>query len=229
MERSMARTSSADYGVAQGRAAIIAVAPLVMLAAFIYHPHIMFLPSAEAVAHAVQADTTRWAIAHWGVGIGAALLAVAFAAVCGHLRDSGERRWSVFASAFLIFAGATYAILPGMEFTVLAAARTGGNIVAAQEVIDMWFVPTLLISGLTNGVGVFLLVRAIRASAILGESAQGVVVTALVVMAVARLVPIGVVQFYVQGLAGVIALWPVAGVIRRRVVVPGSARAAAAT
>ena len=226
MERSLARTSAVEYSVAQGRAAIIGVAPLVILAAFIYHPHIMFLPSAEAVAHAVQADTTRWAIAHWGVGIGSALFAVAFAAVCGHLRDSGENRWSALASPLLIFACATYAILPGMEFTVLAAARTGGNVVASQEVIDAWFVPTLLISGLANAVGVFFLVRAIRAARVLGESANGVVVTALVVLAVARLVPIGAVQFYVQGLAGVIALWPIAGAIRRRMVVPSGARAA---
>jgi hypothetical protein len=31
-----------------------------------------------------------------------------------------------------------------------------------------------------------------------------------VVMAVARLVPVGAVQFYVQGAAGVVALWPLA-------------------
>ena len=30
------------------------------------------------------------------------------------------------------------------------------------------------------------------------------------VMAVARLVPVGAVQFYVQGAAGIVALWPLA-------------------
>lgn len=229
MERSMAQTSLSQYTVSHVHATIIGVAPLVMLAAFAYHPHIMFLPSAEAVAHAVQGDTLRWAIAHWGVGIGSALMTVAFAAVCGHLRDTGENRWSALASPFLIFAGAAYAILPGMEFTVLAAARTGGNIVASQEAVTAWFVPTLLIAGLSNAVGVFFLVRAIRAGRILGESASGVVVAALVVLAVARLVPIGVVQFYVQGLAGVVALWPISGAIRKRVAVPRGARHATAT
>lgn len=33
---------------------------------------------------------------------------------------------------------------------------------------------------------------------------------ALVVMAAARFVPVSVVQFYVQGVAGVVALWPLA-------------------
>lgn len=228
MERNMAQTSLSDDTVSQARAAIIGVAPLVMLAAFVSHPHIMFLPSAEAVAHAVQADTLRWAIAHWGIGIGSALMAVAFTAVCGHLRDAGENRWSALASPFLIFSAAVYAILPGMEFTVLAAAKTGGNIVASQEAVDVWFVPTLFIAGVSNAVGVFFLTRAIRISRILGESARTVVVAALVVLAVARLVPVGPVQFYVQGLAGIIALWPISGAIRKRVAVPRGARPATA-
>jgi hypothetical protein len=229
MERNSAQSSLPEYVISSTRAAVIGVAPVVLLAAFLYHPHIVFLPSAEAVAHAVQADTVRWAIAHWGVGIGSALMGVAFAALCGHLRDAGENRWSALASPFLIFAAAVYAILPGMEFTVLAAAKTGGNIVASQEAVDTWFVPTLLIAGITNAAGVFFLTRAIRASRILGDSARAVVVSALVVLAVARLVPIGPIHFYVQGLAGVIALWPISGFIRKSVAVPQNARARAMT
>jgi hypothetical protein len=37
-----------------------------------------------------------------------------------------------------------------------------------------------------------------------------VVVAALFVMAVSRFVPIGPVQFYVQGVAGIVAFWPIA-------------------
>ncbi len=36
------------------------------------------------------------------------------------------------------------------------------------------------------------------------------VVGALVVLAVARFVPVGAVQLYVQGAAGIVALWPLA-------------------
>jgi hypothetical protein len=207
---------------------MIALAPLVMLAALFYHPHIVFLPSAEAVAHAVQADPFRWAIAHWGVGIGSALMAVAFAGICSHARAAGESRWSALAAPFLVFGNAAYAILPGMEFTVLAAAQTGGNVVASQEALAAWFVPTLYLAGLSNAVGVYFLVRAIRAGRILGESASGMVVAALVVLAIARLVPIGFVQFYVQGVVGVAALWPIAAAIRRQVVIPRGAHAATA-
>jgi hypothetical protein len=35
-------------------------------------------------------------------------------------------------------------------------------------------------------------------------------VVALVIMAAARVVPLGAVQFYAQGAAGIVALWPLA-------------------
>ena len=106
----------------RSRAAIIAIAPFVTLAAFVAHPHITFLPDANAVAHAVHGNTLRWAVAHWGVGIASALMAAAWVAVREHLRDAGENRWSAIALPFLAFAAATYAILPGMEFSVIPPA-----------------------------------------------------------------------------------------------------------
>ena len=105
---------TSSVAVAYFRAGIIAVAPLLLLAAFAYHPHIMFLPSAEAVAHAVQADTLRWGIAHLGVGVGAALMAAAFVAVGGHIGDADSHRPSVAVGVPLAVLGAgLYAILPG--------------------------------------------------------------------------------------------------------------------
>lgn len=219
MERTMVDTRLADSTVARSRAVIITAAPLVLLAAFAYHPHIMILPSADAVAHAVQADPARWAVAHWGVAIGAALMALAFLAVRGWLRDAGENRWSAIALPFLVFSASVYAILPGMEFTVLAAAQTGGDIVGAQKVIDSWFVPTMALSGLTNAIGAILLAKAIQRSQVLGGAIRSLVVTALYVMAVSRLVPVGPVHFYVQGLACLAALWPIALDVRRQVAV----------
>ena len=228
MQRSTADVSLSDSTVARSRAAIMTIAPLVMLAAFVYHPQIILLPNAHAVAHAVQADTVRWAIAHWGVGIGAALMGVAFLAIGGYLRDAGENRWSTIAVPFLVLSASVYAILPGMEFTVLAAARTGGDIVGSQEVIDAWFVPTLFISGVANATGVFYLTRAVRRAAVLSDSTRTIVVAALVIFAIARLVPIGPVHFYVQGLAGIAALWPIASDIRARIAEGRPARAALA-
>ena len=216
MDRRMLESSLSDSTVVRARGAITVIAPLTLLAAFAYHPHIMFLPSPDAVAHAVQADTNRWAIAHWGLGIASALMALAFLAVRGHLKEAGENRLSAVALPFLIFSAAVYAILPGMEFTVLAAAKTGGAIVASQQAIDPWFVPTMLIAGLSNATGAILLAAAIRRSPLLG-ALKPVVVAAFYVVAVARLVPVGPVQFYVQGIAFIVALWPIALDMRRQV------------
>lgn len=207
----MRGSRSEHTSVAYFRAAVIGIAPLVLLAAFVYHPHIMFLPSAEAVAHAVQADTVRWGIAHLGVGVGAALLAAAFVAVGGYLGDADNHRPSVTVGVPLAVLGAgLYAILPGMEFTVLAAVKSGADVVAAQEAIDSWFVPTMMSSAVVNAAGLTLLAHAIKRSDALSRGMRSVVVVALLVMAVSRFVPIGPVQFYVQGVAGIIALWPIA-------------------
>lgn len=211
---------TSSVAVAYFRAGIIAVAPLLLLAAFAYHPHIMFLPSAEAVAHAVQADTLRWGIAHLGVGVGAALMAAAFVAVGGHIGDADSHRPSVAVGVPLAVLGAgLYAILPGMEFTVLAAVQTGGDVVAAQKAIDSWFVPTMMSSAIVNAAGLTLLARAIRGSNLLSRRMTSVVVAAIFVMAVSRFVPIGPVQFYVQGVAGIIAFWPIAYHVLKQTVV----------
>lgn len=45
---------------------------------------------------------------------------------------------------------------------------------------------------------------------VLSRRLTWLVVGALVVMAVVRLMPFGVMQFYVQGVAAVVALWPLA-------------------
>ena len=62
----------------------------------------------------------------------------------------------------------------------------------------------------TFAIGVFAFAKGIADSRILSRRLTWLVVGALVVMAVSRLVPVGAVQFYVQGAAGVVALWPLA-------------------
>jgi hypothetical protein len=216
MQRSPARESLSEQTVATARATILAVAPLVLLASFVYHPHIGMLPNADAVAHAVQADTQRWGIAHYGVAIGAALMALAYIALRGYLRDAGENRHSAIALPFLVMGSVLYAFLPGMEFSVLAATLTGGDVVGSQKAIDGWFVPTIMSSALLNAIGLACLARGVSRSAVLDSGVKPLVLIAFAVMAVSRFVPVGPVQFYVQGVAGVLALWPIAQEIARR-------------
>lgn len=199
-----------DTAKAGFQAAIVAIAPAVILVGFLYHPFIAILSDTEAVAAAASQDTFRWAVSHLLVAIGSGLIAVAFLAIRAWLREAGEDRWSAVAVPFVVMAGALYAILPGMEFTVLAAVETGGDPAAAQAAIDPWFLPLLLTAAATFAIGVFGFATAIARNGVLGPRFTVVVAGALIVMGVARFVPLGLVQFYVNGLAGIVALWPLA-------------------
>lgn len=197
----------------RARAAVVAVAPAVMLVALASHPYIAVLPDAHGVAHAVQADTTRWAVVHLLTAAGVALIALAFLAVRAHLRDVGEDRFSSRGLPLVLFGSAMYGLLPGLEFAPLAAAETGGDVAAVQEALQPWFLAALATGAVAFAAGVLTFARAIADSRILNRPTTQVVVSALVVLALSRAIPLGVVQFYVQALAGLLALWPLARVM----------------
>lgn len=195
---------------AQLRAAIVIIAPAVLLAGFIYHPFLARLTDSEALARAVSADTTRWGLAHLIVGVGSGLMALAFLAIRSYLREAGEERWSAPALPFIIVGSALFAMLPGLEFAPLAAAKTGGDIAATQTALEPWFFPILLTGAATFAIGALGFAKGIARSGVLSPRLTWIVVGALVAMAVARFVPLGIVQFYVSGVAGIVALWPLA-------------------
>lgn len=208
--RSGRRDVSATVG-GRSRAAIVAVAPLVLLAAFVAHPYIGLGPPDEAaVARAAASDTFRWGVSHLMAGVAAAFLLLAFLAIRSYLREAGDERWSARALPFVIVGGTLYAILPGMEFAALATAETGGDVRAAQAAVEPWFVLVIVISGVASAIGIVGFARAVSS---IGPGALGVprfVVIAFGAMAVARVVPLIGVQFYVQSAATLIALGPLA-------------------
>lgn len=65
-----------------------------------------------------------------------------------------------------------------------------------------------LTSGVSFVLGVLGFARGIADSHILSPRLTRLTVIALVVMAASRFVPLGAVQFYLQGAAGIVALWP---------------------
>ena len=103
-----------------------------------------------------------------------------------------------------------FAFPPAMEIAMLAADEDGADLQAVLTALDSWFFPILLTAAVTFAIGVFAFAKGIADSRILSRRLTWLVVGALVVMAVARLVPVGAVQFYVQGAAGIVALWPLA-------------------
>jgi hypothetical protein len=198
----------------RSQAAVIALAPAVFLAVLIAHPPIPGrLPNNAAVAEAVAADTTYWGVVHLTTGVASGLLILAFLAIRGHLREAGEDRYSALGVPFIVLGSTLYALLATMEFTPLAVAETGAataDIAAVQAALTPWFVGTLATAALTFAVGLFSFAKAIADSKVLNTGLTRLVVAALILMAVARFVPFTTAQFYVQGVAAVLALWPFA-------------------
>ncbi|MDQ3660615.1 MAG: hypothetical protein M3454_06060 [Actinomycetota bacterium] len=172
------------------KAAIVTIAPAVLLVGFVWHPYTA-VPDEAMISAAVTADTTRWGLSHLTIAVGSGFTALAFLAIRSHLSEAGEQRWSALALPFTVMGSTLFAILPGMEFAALAAAETGAGIEAAQTALFPWFVPLLLTGGVTFAFGVLAFARGISDSQILSPRLTRLVVAALVVMAAARFVPLG--------------------------------------
>jgi hypothetical protein len=191
-------------------AAIVALAPAVMLIGLFAHPYIETLPDAAAVAEAATADTTYWGLVHLTAAVASGLLVLAFLAIRSYLREAGEERWSILALPFIVMGSTLFAVLPGMELASVAAAEAGVDGEAVQAALAPWLIPVLITGAITFAVGVFAFAKGIANSRVMSRRLTWLVVGALVVLAISRLVPVGAVQFYVQGAAGVVALWPLA-------------------
>jgi hypothetical protein len=188
----------------------------VVLAGFALHPYIgAGLPDQTAVAEAATDHTTRWGLAHVTIGIGSALLVLAFLAIRARLGETGPERWSARGVPLVVVGSAVYTLLPGMEMAPLAAAEAGVDVEAVEEALVPWFVPLHVLGGLAFGAGVVAFARGIAGSRILAGALSRIVVAALAVTAIARLMPLTTVQFYVPGAAGVVALWPLALAMRK--------------
>lgn len=196
------------------RVAALAVAPAALAAALVAHPFISGrLPNEAAIADAVVGGTTGWALVHLAAAVASALLAIAFLALRSYLREAGENRYSAVGVPFVVLGSTLFAVLPGMEFVPLAAAETGAataDVAAAQSEITGWFLAVLVVSTLSFVVGVLLFAYALIVTRVASDRFTLVVTVALVAMGTARFVPFSAVQFYVQGVAALVALWPLA-------------------
>lgn len=190
-------------------AAMVVVAPAVLATGLFFHPFIA-VPDEAAIAAAVTADPTRWAVSHMLVAVGSALLILAFLALRRYLLEAGEDRFSAWGLPFIALGSVLFAVLPALEFAPLVAAEIGGDIEAAQAALLPWFLPTLGLAAAAFVIGIYGFGKGIARAGILASGTTRLVVAALGVFAVARFVPLGAFQFYVQGAAGVVALWPLA-------------------
>lgn len=199
--------------IAGARATILVLAPAVMMAGLLSHPHLgsPFDPDfVPRLAAAVADGPIRWAVSHLAVAVGSGLLIVAFLALRGWLREAGEDRWSGPALPFIVMGSVLYALLPAMEFAPLAAFRAGADVEGVQAALSTWFVPTLVVGGLLFLAGSVGFAAGLVRSRRTGSALAWVAATALVATAVARLVPVSAVQFHLQAGAGLVAFWPLA-------------------
>jgi len=203
----------------RSRATIVALAPAVLLFSLAAHQFLPGrLPNTGAVAEAVAAGTTRWGLVHLGAAVASGLLIIAFLAIRSYLREAGEDRFSAVGVPFIVMGSTLFTMLPAMEFAPLAVAETGAGtatVAAVQAALNPWFVSLVAVGGLTFAVGVWGFARGIADSRVLSPGLTILVIGALAVMAASRLVPLAAMQLYVQGAAGVIALWPLAYAIWR--------------
>ena len=188
---------------------IVAVAPAVLFAGFIYHPYISPPTDEAAIAAAAASDTMRWQLAHLTIAVGYGLVVLAFLASRSYLREVGEERWSVMALPPIVLGSTLFVILTGMEIALAAVAETGGDVQAVQAALFPWFVPILLTGAVSFALGAFGFAMGIARSAVLSPGLTRAVAGALLVMAVARFIPLSVAP-YLLATAGVAALWPLA-------------------
>jgi hypothetical protein len=204
-----------NSNAASTRAAVVAIAPAVLLVAMVSHPYLPNrLPDHAGVAEAVTDGTTRWALVHLAAAVASGVLVLAFIAIRGYLRERGDRSLSAVGLGFVVMGSVLYVVLPGMEFTPLAAVESGGDPGAAQAALDDWFVPVLFVGAVLFAIGVGCVAAAIRRHGNLGPTLTMVVVLALIVMVASRFAPFAAVQLYVQSAAALIALWPLAWVMK---------------
>ncbi|MPZ64209.1 MAG: hypothetical protein GEU83_01330 [Pseudonocardiaceae bacterium] len=205
------RPTSATTAATRARtgADMVAFAPVWLLAALLYHPFIADLTDKAAVAAALTSGTGRWGFAHLAVGVGSALLVLAFLAVRRYLHDAGEQRWSRWGLPFIVVGSTLFAFLPAMEIAMLGVSAAGADVRAVLVAMNPWFVPILLAGSITFAIGILGFAVGIVRSGVLGRSAAWVVVAMLVLSAAGRFVPSTTVLL-VGAVASVAALWPLA-------------------
>ena len=196
-------------------AATVAVAPVSLLGVIVYHPFIADLRHKHDVAAALTAGTTRWSVAHLGVAVASALVALAFLAVGAALRNRGEWRWSGRSVPFVVVGCTLFALLPAMEIAVLAASLAGADAEAVLLELDAWFRPLLVGAAAVFAIGLACVATAVVRARVLGRSATALVVAALTVAGVSRFLPFGA-ALTVGAAALVVALWPLVGTVAAR-------------
>ena len=195
------------------RAAILAVAPLVLLTGLLLHPYISDSTDAAETAVKVAEGPTRWVWAHVIIALGLALTVVALSAFRSFLRAAGDQ-WSFLAVPFFTVGVSLLIFFVGVDgLGGWATTESAGSAEAFYDEAEAW-APLLVTAGAILSIGLLLLAVAIKQSRTLPNGLTWLVVTSLVVSVIANFIPYGW-TLYVIGTAAAGSLWPVAYIMWR--------------
>lgn len=199
-----------DTALTRLRAATVALAPLVLLVGFVWHPYVGDLSDPAAVATAVEEGPIRWAASHLLLAVGMGLAILAVFALRLHLLAAGEREWSLVAVPLVTLGGALVAFVTGLEGTAsTAVVRSGGSVEAFLTEAEAWTMSAYLTGAALLGLGLLALARALMVAGVMERSWTWVSVAALVVLAALSFIPAGW-SMVASGVAAVVAFWPIA-------------------
>lgn len=194
-------------------ASSLLVAPIVVLASFLTHPHVGTRAGEagvpESIATEIAAGPGMWVFSHLLLAVGSGLLALAFIALRGYLHEAGEDRYSAIGLPFAVLGSVLFALLPAMEMAPYVAFEAGVDVAAVQTALDETvFVPVLVAGSILFGIGAIAYAVGVHRGQLFSKTTGLVVAGALVVAALSRFVPVFFVLFYVQSAALIVALWP---------------------
>jgi hypothetical protein len=139
---------------------------VLLTAALLWHPPLPGrLPDSAGVAEAASGDIMRWGLSHVAAALASGAVAVAFVAVRGHLREHGDGSVSAVGLGLVMIGSTLFAMLPGMEFAVVAAHETGADLAETQTALESWFVPILIVGAVTFAFGTVLFAVALARAA----------------------------------------------------------------
>jgi len=191
------------------RALVLAAAPLMLLAGFLYHPYVGNVIDKDLIIEAVNDDPDRWAWAHILVAAGIVLVLVALLSVRHELRARGEERWSFIGVALAIFGGAFLATTTGTEIMLGPVANAGVDLRAVLDATEPWANGMYAVAGLAFSLGLLGFAVATYRTKPLGGQLDVIAIAGLVVIAVANWVPHSIAE-YAAAVASAAALWPFA-------------------
>ena len=187
-------------------AAVLFIAPAVLLAGILAHPFVRDYTDTSVVAEAVSVAPGQWAVSHLTLAIGLGLVSLAVLAIRHEFRSAGEQRWSAIGVPLLIVGATLLGAIVGTEITLSAVIDTGGDVLAVREATEMLTLPLFLAGVLLFGLGWLSFAMAFYHARILPSALNRWAIVALVAIPIAFFVP-QTSGTYAYGLAILMVSW----------------------